>query len=58
MPFAHQGFFRLGNAGWYVVKKGTILFRTFSFCCNFLNEILGVASSLKAHFEVGGIAIE
>ncbi len=26
-------FLRLGNAGWYVVTKGRIFFRTFSFCC-------------------------
>ena len=25
-------FLRLGNAGWYVVKKDIILFRAFSFC--------------------------
>ena len=53
------------------MKMGRILFRTFSFCCKadfrsvnltseviFFNEIVLIASCLKAHFEAGGIAIE
>ena len=54
------------------MKMGRILFRTFSFCCKanfrsvnlkiseviFFNEIVLIASCLKARFEVGGIAIE
>ena len=53
------------------MKMGRILFRTFSFCCKadfhsvnlisevtFFNEIVLIASCLKACFEVGGIAIE
>ena len=64
-------FLRLFKAGWYVITKGRILFRTFSFCCKadfcsenltsgiiFFNEILGVASSTMSHFEVSDTAIE
>ena len=53
------------------MKMGRILFRTFSFRCKadfcsvnlisefiFFNEIVLIASCLKARFEVGGIAIE
>ena len=53
-------FLRLGNAGWYVVTKGRILFRTFSFCFKkwlpfiefylgnyFFNKIVRVASSRR-----------
>ena len=52
------------------MKKGRILFRTFSFCCKadfrsvnliseviFFNELVLIASCLKARFEVGGIAM-
>ena len=53
------------------MKMGRILLRTFSFCCKadfrsvnliseviFFNEIVLIASCLKARFEVGGIAKE
>ena len=42
----------------FLYEKGRILFRTVSFCFNFFNKIVGVASSPKARFEVSDIAIE
>ena len=64
-------FLRFGKAGWYVVTKGRIFFRTSLFFCKadfrsvnltseviFFYEIVRVTSSAKAFFEVVDVFIE
>ena len=64
-------FLRFGKAGWYVVTKGKIFFRTSLFFCKadcrainstsgviFFYEIVRVTSNAKAFFEVVDVLIE
>ena len=63
-------FLRLVNAGWYLVTKGRMFFRTLTVCWKavfrsvnltsetIFSEIVGVAPCPKACFEVGDVLIE